>query len=413
MRLTKFSFTDISPLRGVKRKVHRNALIFLAACLIVLGGAFVLTGLQHNYYADRPVDFAALADDEYVLTAAMTNADVSAVKLDGIAGAAAPRIGLYGHHLIRRMGRGAFAAPVDNSHFFNYHFLHATLPETRDLIRMQAEDGTLPTDLLLVYISHPYIRIDMLTGYRWEMPLGFYIRSLAFDEGSLIDKAEFLVEQYTTLLGHRLDWKHIAYALINNVAGSCQLHGVYKVGAPARTQEMPAIIELARRVGLGYLVDKFNRAFSAQCVAKRLIGFRNDGTYFGPIEKTYNPELVPSEQGHWTDAHRQRIEEVVHDIAAIAAAHGRKVVFFIPPRIHKFFPDSGHEILDAAVANLSGEGLVIIDHRLQLWEERYFVDGEHVNNTYFRLLLDEIDKRDMLPPLPAAEAVPPSPVGKP
>ena len=406
---------------------NRNTAMFLFTGAVLLSAIFVISAQR----PDHPVDFLTMAPDDYVLTAGMDDTGIPRIKQTYFENAPPPRIGVYGHHIVQNMSLGAFPFETDASYFFNYYVQHISLREIADLLHYQEEKGKLPTDLGLIYVSHPYLGPHLLTEYRWSMPFEFYLNSVFRLDALSIQKVKFVWEGYISQLQFRLDWKHLAYGLFNIALGDgCQKYGMYKIGEAPQSVEVPTWMEDLRKIGLGSLVDKFETVYSQDCGVRRvqgLRGLRRDGTFYGPYEdytwtaKDRSPESI----GIWTSEHVQSIQEIAREIQEIGKRNAVDIIFFIPPRLGRYFPNAGHEHFDQAVSLMRAGGMVVLDTRRAFGADNsagsedgdsdslrrkitkfeksgqlasnYLLGQDHVSDSYFQLIIAELDTRGLLP----------------
>ena len=391
----------------------------------------MISGQRPDYYKDHPVDFAAMGPNDYIVTAGMDDTGIPRIKQAYFESAPPPRIGLYGHHIVQEMSLKAFPFDADVSYFFNYYVQHISLLETLDLLRFQEEKGKLPASLALIYISHPYYGLSLLTEYRWSMPFQFYLNS-AFKFDSLsVQKFRFIWEGYISRLQFRLDWKHLAYGLFNIALGDgCQKYGMYKIGETPRSIEPPTWIDGLRRLGLGTLVGRFEAVYSQDCGVRRVQGLRGlkqDGTFYGPYEEYpwRGWDVAPPYVGKWKSEDVQSLHKIVRQIQEIGERNDLDIVFFIPPRLGTYFPNAGHEHFDQVVSLMRADGMVVLDTRRTFGEgssagskagendilrrkinkfyesgelaSDYLLGQEHVSDRYFGLIIDELEMRGLLP----------------
>lgn len=393
--------SDDTSLDSTPRRSVSTAIAFIATCAVALGISFVITGLQPNYYDEHPIDFAAIEDDQYALISALTDAEIAQVKLDYIERAEPPRIAVYGHHIVRGLGQDGLPASASPEDFFNFYLTHLTLAETRDVLRFKEKRGKLPTDLILVHVSHPYFGAHLVVGNSWEMPLDFYWQSMIYSKTNWIEKIDFLIRQHFFRLSLRLDWKHIGYALINVLYDGCQIYGVYDFENPVRESEPPSFLGIFRLLGLDYLVSKLEAVHKVHCVVETPSGFLNDGSFFGPGADPSNFDADARKDFSGNSARRAWTGEVVEDIRDLAREiqditerNGIRAVFFLAPRLQKFVPNAGHEHADQLVAELKKDGIVTLDYRRDL-DETYFSDGIHLNSAFLRTLLADLAEQDV------------------
>lgn len=378
---------------------RRRAIVFLLTCAFLLSTVFVITGLRPVYYDENPVDFAAMRADEYALTSGLSDDGIPRIKLAYLDQAPPPRVALFGHHIVRSMSRDAFPFDADTAYFFNYYFTHVSLPEVRDMLRYQERTGRLPKELALVYVSHPYIGLQMLTDYRWVLPLEFYLNSISGPDSISMEKIRFVWDRYLARMQFRLDWKHAAYALITTVLqGGCQKFGIYRGDEGIRSIELPGWITGLKGFGLGSLVNRFAHVYKQDCQAERIRGLRGDGSFFGPYtkHKMASFDAVPADMGAWSSESVERIRKIAKEIHEIGRRNDLTIAFFIPPLLRKYFPHAGHEHFDELTSLLRADGILVFDHR-RLLDTDYFLDDEHVSDRYFRLLIDDLDARGLLP----------------
>ncbi len=409
----------------------RNTTMFLLTAGLLLSAIFVISGQRPDYYKDYPVDFSGMSPDDYVLTAGMDDTGIPRIKQAYFENTPPPRIGVYGHHIVKYMSLGAFPFDTDVSYFFNYYVQHISLREIADLLQYQEEKGKLPTNLGLIHLSHPYLGPQLLTEYRWSMPFEFYLNSAFKWDVLSVQKVKFLGEGYISRLQFRLDWKHLAYGLFNiALGGGCQKYGMYKTGEAPHSVEVPIWMDRLREIGLGVLVDKFEAVYSQDCGVRRvqgLRGLRRYGTFYGPYEdyRWVDKGRPPRSLGMWTSEDVQSIHKIALEIQEIGKRNGLDMVFFIPPRLGSYFPNAGHEHFDQAVSLMQAGGMVVLDTRRAFGDynstgseggdsdnlrgkitefERsgqlasdYLWGQDHVRDSYFRLIIDELETRGLLP----------------
>jgi len=405
--------TDAPGLRGdadwaaerlvARQPVWRNSLLYLATCLLILGGFLVLTGLDPTPYEDNPVDFRSMKPGQYALTSALTEAETSQIKLAFLRAATPPRVAVFGHHVVQGMGVGGLPERYRPEEFFNYYLTHLSLRETRDMLRLAEQAGKLPSELLLVHISHPYFGTRLAVGHSWEMPFWFYWQTLLNGTDGLFDRIAFLSEGLMARLGLRWDWKHLGYALLNAAYGGCDIYRIYSSERQIGAAEPLALAGLARRLGLSYVADKVTAAHDLHCVIEKPSGLARDGTFVGPpshprvfdVDAKLNLTGVNG-RGLWTLETVTAIQELAREIDEMAGRNGARVVFFLAPRMMKYVPGAGHELADQLVEEMRAEGLAILDYRRDQ-NAAYFRDGIHLNDRFLSRVMADLPAPNLEP----------------
>ena len=420
------------------KKINRFAIIFISTCTVLLGTVFLITGQRPDYYNKNPVNFGAMKSNEYAVTTGLDDTGIPSIKQEYFIKSTPPSMGVYGHHIIRRLSRAAFKSNLKDKYFFNYYVPHISLRETVDLLRYQEDNGVLPSKLALIYISHPYLGLRNLTQYRWNMPIDFYRKSALRVDIISLDRIQFLWTGYISKLQFRLDWKHLAYGLFNILLESgCKKYGIYKFGEAPAPISMPTWVNNFKRYGMNGLVNKFETIFRQDCgvsAGLRLEGLKQDGSLYSAHKKTRQVTtavLPPASTEVWTSDTANSVFKITQTIQDIGDRNNLDIVFFIPPRIAKHVPGIGHEQIDIAVSLMRKNGIAVLDTRqlstLQRknkgavnsihplrrefdslflsgeLSKKYMIDEEHVNNNYLQKLIYEIQNMGYLTKFEAAK----------
>jgi hypothetical protein len=125
---------------------------------------------------------------------------------------------------------------------------------------------------------------------------------------------------------------------------------------------------------------------------------RSDGAAFEeynihPLRKDEYPVSADSDLLGFGD--EGRIAAYMRDIMELGKRNGRRVVFLIPPVYESIRESMADQVFDRAL-RLVPEAHVI-DHRRYRGREELFVTYQHPGRRYFRLLVEELRERGLIP----------------
>ena len=134
---------------------QRRWLISFCATLGILVGLAIWLSLRLPSFRDPGFDFYAMKADEIFNVYGLTRRQEGSVKLGFAETYSAPKIGVYGNHIIAYFGADAFGRPEDAEYFFNYFYANLSLPEIHRYLLHIAQIGHLPKKLILIQITAP------------------------------------------------------------------------------------------------------------------------------------------------------------------------------------------------------------------------------------------------------------------
>lgn len=373
--------------------------LFLLSFGGMLTVILILTGLNPNYYETNKINFRTMSESDVVITGSLSDEEIARIKLDYFLVWQRPKWAMFGHHIIRGMGVKSFPDTVSRYDFFNGWFDHISLREIRNLLKQLDKNNTLPSEGLLIHISHPYVGAGMSANFRWAMPPDFYLNTSLNDGAAIFSQAKYIFGQYLSRIQQRLDWKHAAYSVIRASMSDCSKYGIRKIKSDndAITVSMPDWIKGLSKLGLGWAVEKFSRVYKGDCEFKDVVGLKYDGSFLGDTSHIteFDAEVPVARRKSWTPKVMEEIYEIIRDIVHVGRKNNLKVIFFIPPRGQKYYAHAGHEKMDTLVKKMKQEGILVIgDHRKT--NPEFFFDGRHLNNRYFNDLLNRLQSSGIM-----------------
>ena len=359
----------------------RHLIIFFIGCIIVLAGAFYVTGRNSNPYPE-PINLAKMGPDRFLVTNRIPFRVLNNIKLRHLLSFGPPRVGLFGNHQLWYFTADAMGLTTGEG-FMNLYADHIGLPEVRDELLFLEANKSLPSKLILVAIHNPHSTSGYQSNmYVLEMPKRMYEYS-----PSRSSNPSLFSEYPIAEIRNRLDWRNVLYNLFGDSFFGCRP----PYGTQPKATVAPGFNEKDRWwrdviTALG-ITDNANQFRLATDLCRRLEGIAADGSY-AHQGVTLSP-VPEAETGPWTmgvpyiNGQVERFLESFRDIDSIARRNGTSAVFFVPP-VFEEDRDSSHNRELTAVLNQVQGKVTVLDHRRIAKTSEMFseVKGIQMNNMH-------------------------------
>lgn len=378
-----------------KRVGNRAYLLTFLSILIPLMALCVLASSRLVYFRDKPVDFYDFDPDELFVTYGLTRNQADSVKLGFAEHCDPPLVGLFGNHQFRLFSGEAFDRENTRRYFFNYWYANLSLPELLDYITYMDSINKLPKEVMLVQITTPNNDNGRhIINYNHELPWDLVYFA---DRGrnNWIEKG-------------RLFFMEVMNWLNSTFRYSTLIIGLMRPGAEGRIVNVGKCgkeIGLSSSLMSSSMVKIFEEALKPndpkRYCDKRYLSqaLRYDGAWDEKYQidtaLVLNANPLVEEERQLKFGDEPRIAEYMRKIANIGTRRNRKVVFIIPPVYETARTSSVDEVFSRAL-KLVGD-LNIVDDRRKGGRIDFFHNYDHPKTDYFRFLVAELQKRNLIP----------------
>lgn len=346
----------------------RHLLKFATTLLVILTSVGIYS-FSRGVFTDVDYNFSGLKPNERLVVLQLPRDQLGAIKIGYLKNYPMPEVVLFGNHVFRHFSENAFPKDRPDNYFFNAWYANFSLSEIYLTLAHLEQHGRVPKKVI-VQVTTPNNDIgDHVINFGGELPTQYLTRDAIAH--SLADG------QYS--------W--VGQAIISLLKGRISF-SVFLT--------MPATGEdLSKRV-----VDVTNCPPALELCQPRVLrfGLRADGAYdehelwrdplvLNGDSAGYSQKLFPGDESN--------IADLFNRIDRLVRRNGGQAVFVIPPVYEEVRETEVDAIFNRALAML--EGIAIIDHRPLRSRADLFINYDHPNGAYFRLLADELSAKGFLP----------------
>jgi hypothetical protein len=374
---------------------RRWVTVFGASLAIAIGVAIWLS-LRIPSFRDPAFNFYAMKPGEIFSVYGLTRRQAGSVKLGFAEAYPAPDIGLYGNHIVGLFGADAFGRAEDAEYFFNYFYANLSLPEVyRYLLRVE-QTGHLPKKLILVQITPPNAdngRFIINLGN--ELPPTVLLSGVGRDE--LFTSPLLIATAVWELVDN---WLHEVFNYDTFILSIVQ-SGSYadRTVSPTCDDEISAWWLRRLPTSLVMAIGEASVRSRLFCLWRSWGAIRRDGSSAeyeqGDQTLVQNEDpLRESERGLRAGDERE-IARQMRAINTVAARHGIKMAFIVPPVYETDRHDSiVNQIFSRALALVPD--IAVIDERNMCSDPSLFRSGIHPSPKYYHLLVEELRRRGFI-----------------